>query len=98
MLNDILNAANLYATGLKNVQDRRDQWLKKHTELKDHLKELADYLTANATYKQGFYVDVLHAFDEHMNGTVASLHPGSCLMNSWLWGFPRDMQHVASLA
>ncbi len=73
MLNDILNAANLYATGLKNVQDRRDQWLKKHTELKDHLKELADYLTANATYKQGFYVDVLHAFDEHMNGTSASL-------------------------
>ena len=73
MLNDILNAANLYATGLKNVQDRRDQWLKKHIELKDHLKEIADYLTANATYKQGFYVDVLHAFDEHMNGTSASL-------------------------
>jgi len=73
MLTDILNAANLYATGAKQVQDRRDQWLEKHTELKDHLKEVAKYLNANAAYKQGFFVDVLHAFDEEMNGTSAAI-------------------------
>ncbi len=73
MLSDILNAANLYAEGVKRVQDRRDQWLKKHTELKDHLKEIADYLNTNAAYKQGFYVDVLHAFDEDLNGTSAAM-------------------------
>jgi len=73
MLNDILNAANLYATGVKHVQEKRDQWLKKHVELKDHLKEIAEYLNTNATYKQGFFVDVLHAFDENMNGTSAAM-------------------------
>ena len=73
MLNDILSAANLYADGLKHVQEKRDQWLKKHVELKDHLKEVADYLNTNASYKQGFFVDVLHAFDENMNGTSATL-------------------------
>ena len=73
MLNDILSAANLYADGLKHVQEKRDQWLKKHVELKAHLKEVADYLNANASYKQGFFVDVLHAFDENMNGTSATL-------------------------
>lgn len=73
MLSDILNAANLYADGVKHVLERRDQWLKKHVELKDHLKEVADYLNTNATYKQGFYVDVLHAFDEDLNGTSAAM-------------------------
>ena len=73
MLTDILNAANLYATGAKQVQDRRDQWLKKHTELKDHLKEIATFLNTNVGYKQGFYVDELHAFDENMHGTSATL-------------------------
>jgi len=73
MLTDILNAANLYATGAKQVQDRRDQWLVKHKELKDHLTEIATYLNANATYKQGFFVDVLHAFDEEMKGTSAAI-------------------------
>ena len=73
MLNDILNAANLYATGVKHVQEKRDQWLKKHVELKDHLKEVAEYLNTNAAYKQEFFVDVLHAFDEDMNGTSAAM-------------------------
>ena len=73
MLSDILNAANLYSEGLKHVQERRDQWLKKHVELKDHLKEIANHLNTNATYKQGFFVDVLHAFDEDMNGTSATM-------------------------
>ena len=73
MLNDILNAANLYSDGLKRVQERRDQWLKKHVELKDHLKEVANHLNTNASYKQGFFVDVLHAFDEDMNGTSATM-------------------------
>ncbi len=73
MLVDILNAANLYANGVKHVQDRRDQWLKKHAELKDHFKEVADYLNTNAAYKQGFFVDTLHAFDENINGTSAAM-------------------------
>ncbi len=73
MLVDILNAANLYADGVKHVQDRREQWLKKHTELKDHLKEVAEYLNTNTGYKQGFFVDTLHAFDENLNGTSAAM-------------------------
>ena len=73
MLADILNAANLYADGVKHVQERRDQWIKKHTELKEHLKEVAEYLNTNAAYKQGFFVDTLHAFDENINGTSASM-------------------------
>ena len=55
------------------MQDRREQWMKKHEELKTHLKEIADYLNANATYKQGFFVDELHAFDENINGTSAAM-------------------------
>ena len=73
MLNDILNSANMYSEGLTQVLDRRDQWLKKHTELKDHLKEIATFLNTNVGYKQGFYVDELHAFDENMHGTSATL-------------------------
>jgi hypothetical protein len=73
MLADILNAANLYAEGVNHVQERREQWLTKHKELKDHLKEVAEYLNTNAAYKQGFYVDTLHAFDENINGTSASM-------------------------
>jgi hypothetical protein len=73
MLNDILNAANLYAEGVKKVQQRREQWLQKHIELKSHLTEIADYLNTNAAYKQGFFVDTLHAFDEDINGTSAAM-------------------------
>jgi len=73
MLDNILNAANRYAAGVKQVQDRRDSWLKKYIELKDRLTQVADYLNANATYKQGFFVDVLHAFNEDINGTSANM-------------------------
>jgi len=73
MLNDILNIANLYDEGLKRVQDRRAKWLVKHKEIIAHLKEIADYLNSNAAYKQGFYVDTLHAFNEDMNGTCADM-------------------------
>ena len=73
MMNDILKSANLYTGGLQHVQNRREQWMKKHVELKDHLKEIAAYLNANATYKQGFFVDTMHAFDEDMNGTSAAM-------------------------
>ena len=73
MINDILNVANRYAEGLKHVQDRRAQWLIKHKELKDHLKEIADYLNTNAIYKQGFFLDTLHAYNEDMNGTCADM-------------------------
>ena len=73
MLNDILKVANLYDEGLKHVQARRDQWLEKHTELRDHLKEIADYLNSNATYKQGFFIDTMHAFNEDNGGTCAEM-------------------------
>lgn len=73
MLNDILKVANLYDQGLKHVQSRRDQWLKKHEELRDHLKEIADYLNENATYKQGFFIDTMHAYNEDNGGTCAEM-------------------------
>ncbi len=73
MVTDILNAANLYADGVKLVKDRREQWVKKHAELTTHLKEVAEYLNTNSGYKQGFFVDTLHAFDENINGTSARL-------------------------
>ncbi len=73
MLNDILRIADLYDAGLKHVQSRRDQWLKKHEELRDHLKEVATYLNANAAYKQGFFIDTMHAFNEDNGGTCAEM-------------------------
>jgi len=73
MLTDILNAANRYNDGVKRVSERRLHWIKKHTELKAHLKKVAEYLNANATYKQGFFVDTLHAFNEATNGVCNEL-------------------------
>ncbi len=73
MNSEILNAANKYAIGLKNVEYRREQWLKKHLEILAHLKEIANYLNANSTYKQPFYVDKNHAFNEDINGTCVEL-------------------------
>ena len=72
-MTDILNAANLYADGVRHVQERRDEWLKKHEELKTHLVEIAGYLNSNAAYKQGFFVDTLHAFNEDINGTCTDM-------------------------
>jgi hypothetical protein len=77
MLNDILSKANKYAEGLEKIQARKEQWLKKHTELKAHLEKIADYLDANTTYKQDFYVDLLHAYNENMHGTCADV-PSVC--------------------
>ena len=73
MFDDILKVANLYDAGLKNVQAKRAAWKTKHEELKDHLTQIADYLNTNAAYKQGFFVDSLHAFNEDINGTCAEM-------------------------
>jgi hypothetical protein len=73
MFDDILQAANLYDDGLKRVLSRREQWLSKHAEIRDHLKEIASYLNDNAAYKQVFYVDSLHAFDEVISGTCTDM-------------------------
>ncbi|MCW3121174.1 MAG: hypothetical protein JWQ38_666 [Flavipsychrobacter sp.] len=73
MLNEILRHANKYSDGLKKIQARKEQWLVKHKELKAHLEQLADYLDANTTYKQDFYVDMLHAYNEDMHGTCADM-------------------------
>ncbi len=69
MLSEILQTANLYAAGLEHVREKRLQWIKKHDELKEHLKQVAAYLNENTTYKQGFFIDSLHAYNEDINGT-----------------------------
>lgn len=69
MLDEILKIANQYDEGLAIVQSRREHWLEKYIVLRDHLKELAQYLNDNARYKQGFFVDTLHAFNEAIKGT-----------------------------
>ena len=73
MTDNILIVANLYAQGIKHVEDRRAQWMAKHDELETHLKEIADALNEKAAYKQGFYVDKLHAFNEEINGSCAGM-------------------------
>lgn len=67
-MEQILRAANLYAEGAKNVEHRREEWLKKLPELKQQLKNIAKYLSEHAEYKPGFYVDTLYAYDEESNG------------------------------
>ena len=73
MNNEILAVANLYATGLKNVESRREQWLEKYKEVREHLKEVATYLNENATYKPGYFVDTSYAYNEEINGTCAKI-------------------------
>ncbi len=73
MLTDILIAANRYDDGIKQVKERRANWIKKHTELKAHLKKVAEHLNNNTTYKQGFFVDTLRAFNEETNGVCNEL-------------------------
>src|ERR1700741_3498433 len=73
MLTDILNAANRYTDGIDKVKKRRADWVKKHAELKVHLKEIAGHLNDKSTYKQGFFVDTLHAFNEETNGVCNEL-------------------------
>lgn len=73
MFDDILKAANLYDEGAIAVKRRRDEWLEKYVSLREHLKEVAIYLNENARYKQGFFVDTLHAFNEDIKGTSARM-------------------------
>ena len=72
-MDNILNAANLYAKGLQEVLDRRKQWLEKYKEVQARMKQVAQELNANAEYKQNFYVDVNHAFNEETSGTCENL-------------------------
>lgn len=73
MFDEILRVANLYEVGLERVKKRHDQWIDKYEMIRDHLKEVANYLNANAPYKQGFFVDTLHAFNEDIKGTSARM-------------------------
>ncbi len=73
MFDNILGIANKYAEGLQHVQERRTQWLQKHKDLKEQLKQIADHLNANTTYPQGFFVDTLHAYNEDTHGTCADM-------------------------
>ena len=73
MFDNILNTANKYAIGFKNVNERRGQWLEKHKEVKEHLKSIAAALNAQASYNPGFFVDTNHAFNEEINGTCANM-------------------------
>jgi hypothetical protein len=73
MLNDILQVANKYATGLEHVVRRRNEWLEKHQIVMARMKEIAEHLNANTTYKQPFYVDRSHAFNEEINGTCKQI-------------------------
>jgi hypothetical protein len=73
MSDSLLNAADLYAKGLQRVESRRQQWIDKHTELRDHLAKVAEFLNEHSKYKQGFFVDTLLAFNEDMNGTSTKM-------------------------
>jgi hypothetical protein len=73
MFDDILKIANLYDEGLAQVKRRRELWLEKYVIIRDHLKEMAQYLNEHANYKQGFFVDTLHAFNEDIKGTSSRM-------------------------
>ncbi len=73
MIDNILKVADLYAQGIKHVEKRRAQWVAKHDELETHLKQIAATLNEKAEYKQGFFVDKLHAYNEDMNGSCAGM-------------------------
>ncbi len=73
MTDKILLVANRYALGLKNVEDRRAEWLEHFKEVRTHLTEIADLLNQKAEYKPGFYVDTSHAYNDDINGTCAKL-------------------------
>lgn len=68
IMENILQAANLYAQGLTNVNARREAWLQKLPEIKQQLKTIAKYLNENAAYKPGYYVDTFYAYDEEIKG------------------------------
>jgi len=69
----LLEIANRYALGLQRVQKRKESWTSKHTEIKEHLTAVASELNSQAGYKQGFFVDSMHAFDEEIHASCAEL-------------------------
>lgn len=73
MYDEILAIADMYAEGLTRVQKRREQWMEQYEMLRDHLTDMAKYLNEHARYKQGFYVDTLHAFNEDIKGTSSRM-------------------------
>ncbi len=73
MTENILNVANKYADGLSEVRERRSQWMAQHKEVRNRLKQIAEYLNQEARYQPGFFVDTNHAFNEDINGTCADL-------------------------
>jgi len=73
MFDKLLKVANLYDEGLTLVQSRREQWLRRYEGIREHLKLMAKYLNENARYKQGFFVDTLHAFNEDIRGTSSKM-------------------------
>lgn len=72
-MDKILDIANRYAVGLKEVEERRANWLDHYKEVREHLMAIATYLNEKADYKPGFFVDINHAYNEDINGTCAKL-------------------------
>jgi len=73
MTEQILQAANRYAEGVNAVEQRRHAWMQKAIDVEKHLKEIADYLNANAAYKANYYTEVQHAYDEHTDGSCIAM-------------------------
>lgn len=69
----ILEVANRYAQGRKEVEERRSRWLEHYKEVREHLAAIATTLNEKADYKPGFFVDVNHAYNEEINGTCAKM-------------------------
>jgi hypothetical protein len=72
-MEEILKAANLYATGLAEVKKRRTAWLNNHKAVRQYLVDIAHYLNANAAYKQQFSVHTNRAFHEAIRGSCAEV-------------------------
>ena len=72
-MDEILKVSDLYATGLEHVQARRKQWLDIYKDVREHMKEIANYLNENSKYKQNFFVDTNRAFNEEINGSCAEV-------------------------
>ena len=69
----ILEIANRYAQGKKEVEERRAVWLEHYKDVREHLAAIATFLNEKAGYKPGFFVDVNHAYNEEINGTCAKM-------------------------
>lgn len=72
-MDKILEIANRYAEGLKEVEERRANWLESYKKVREHLLAIAANLNEKADYKPGFFVDINHAYNEEINGTCAKL-------------------------